>query len=407
MPRQAPSVAASPADSTSSNQKPTDATGDAQPDIQMASSAPAGQESEEPELDEASAMRAAVEEQRHENLEIAWECLETAVRLFSGMPVQAEVTLRIAEARSLLGDIQMENEVATGAVQDFTAALEIYEKQLPVHDSRVAEVHSSLAAAWLLQSSMPDLPSEERHEALKKTLSHQHSSAQGMMEHIHHMLEHGTAQHAAQAGLVGGWTPLLQAYEQASEKVKGEPGSAKQTVGATAGAAAPKQEPLADQLPGVGEAWKSWLGSSGLESSPLHTLVAQSAGIVDSTLQRAADIISDDAPSEEASGQAGDAISQLMNMLGASAGSGAPASATTTIGFGSAAAADQAAAPSGTAGQGASTDTSGLAALLGGGSGTTNTLQPRKKEQASVGGKKRVALIPAEGSAAGSKKPAP
>ncbi len=365
---------------------------------------------------DATAVRAAIEDQRTENLEIAWESLEAAIQLFESMPDSKAASLRIADCRLALGHLQLEDEVFQGACADANKALEAYEKLLPAYDTHIAETHQVLLAAFLQAVSVEGASEEDKEQAEASALHHSRQCAAAMFANVQHTVTDGTKSTPA-ADVLKPCLPALQkVYNEAAELVKGTPHSMQQPAepstapsasssssAAASSAAAPEQIVLADKLPSLQAAFESFhkgitehaIGSEGAiaatdaATQKLAVLISDRCAIVDDGLKRAADIVSQ--PADDAGSSAKSLAEALVQEI----------AGTTTIGFGDASAAAPAAAPSAEA----LSDTSGLAAMLGGSSAAAaapaavNTLQPRKK------GVKRAALEPAEGADA-AKKPA-
>ena len=121
---------------------------------------------------DATAVRAAIEDQRTENLEIAWESLEAAIQLFESLPATDATALRVADCRLSLAHLQLEDEVFQGACTDALKALETYEKVLPAYDTHIAETHQVLLAAYLQAVSVEGASEDDKQKAEAAALHH-------------------------------------------------------------------------------------------------------------------------------------------------------------------------------------------------------------------------------------------
>jgi len=390
----------------------SDADSDFDDDADAAASATGGS-TEAGEEPDATAVRAAIEDQRTENLEIAWESLEAAIQLFESLPTSNATALRVADCRLSLAHLQLEDEVFQGACTDALKALEAYEKLLPAYDTHLAEVHQVLLAAYLQAVSVEGASEEDKQKAEAAALHHSRQCAAAMFANVEHTVQDGTSSTPASQALKACLPQLKKVYAEAAEMVQGgphsmqqpsEPSSSSSAAAAAPSAsssAAPEQVVLADKLPSLQAAFVEFhkgitaqaIGSaaaitaSDAATQKLAELICDRCAIVDDGLKRAADIVSQ--PAEDAGNSAKSLAEALVQEI----------AGTTTIGFGDSSAGVAGAAPSAAE----LSDTSGLAAMLGGSAGAAaavvNTLQPRKK------GVKRAALQPAEGQE-DAKKPA-
>lgn len=89
------------------------------------------------------------------NLQIAWEILELAAKIFSKQGMGALPNL--AEVHTELGNIEFENNVLEDARSDYEKSLCIY-KELPIKEYRraIAEVNYKIGLTYLLQDVAPE-----------------------------------------------------------------------------------------------------------------------------------------------------------------------------------------------------------------------------------------------------------
>ncbi|XP_075145315.1 nuclear autoantigenic sperm protein [Haematobia irritans] len=113
---------------------------------------------EKPSTSNGEAGEDAVDEEEENeaasNLQLAWEILELAAKIFTrqGEPVRSN----LAEVYKELGNIEFENNVLDSAREDYQKALTIYEK-LPTNYRRaMAEIHYKIGLSYLMQQSNKD-----------------------------------------------------------------------------------------------------------------------------------------------------------------------------------------------------------------------------------------------------------
>ncbi|XP_029473838.1 nuclear autoantigenic sperm protein isoform X2 [Rhinatrema bivittatum] len=81
------------------------------------------------------------------NLQLAWEMLELA-KVIYGRKNDKEAQLRAAEAHLKLGEVSMETENFSQAIEDFQACLTLQKQHLEAHDRLLAETHYQLGLAY-------------------------------------------------------------------------------------------------------------------------------------------------------------------------------------------------------------------------------------------------------------------
>ncbi|XP_029442432.1 nuclear autoantigenic sperm protein-like isoform X4 [Rhinatrema bivittatum] len=81
------------------------------------------------------------------NLQLAWEMLELA-KVIYGRKKDKEAQLRAAEAHLKLGEVSMETENFSQAIEDFQACLTLQKQHLEAHDRLLAETHYQLGLAY-------------------------------------------------------------------------------------------------------------------------------------------------------------------------------------------------------------------------------------------------------------------
>ncbi|KAL5274115.1 NASP family protein [Megaselia abdita] len=103
-----------------------------------------------------------IEDDAATNLQLAWETLELASRIFSRQGLNALPNL--AEVQTELGNIQFENQILDEARSDYEKALQIY-KDLPnTYRRATAEIHYKIGLTFLMQQ-MSDEGANELEEA--------------------------------------------------------------------------------------------------------------------------------------------------------------------------------------------------------------------------------------------------
>lgn len=118
----------------------------------MANSTKSESSSKEPDEDEDEDDENASNKAK-ESYEVAWQCLETArIILRQNDPN----SLRLSDICVTLGEFNIDLDNVDQAIADYTAALEIRQKQLPDHDRRLSEVYYGLGLAYLQKDSFPE-----------------------------------------------------------------------------------------------------------------------------------------------------------------------------------------------------------------------------------------------------------
>jgi hypothetical protein len=118
-----------------------------------------------------------------EDLQVAWECLDVARALWS-QDGDAEAPLKLAKAHLRLGDLSLLNGNYAIAVDDFTHCLKIREAHCPPNSRSLADVHYSLAQAYLYAANAEDTKREagDAHEDAEdlraKSLKHYETTAE-------------------------------------------------------------------------------------------------------------------------------------------------------------------------------------------------------------------------------------
>uniref|UniRef100_A0A8C5WH13 Nuclear autoantigenic sperm protein n=1 Tax=Leptobrachium leishanense TaxID=445787 RepID=A0A8C5WH13_9ANUR len=113
-----------------------------------------GEETEEPmegEDGEDSEENEGTEEKETEedigNLQLAWEMLDLSKLIFKRKEAK-EAQLKAAQAHLKLGEVSVESENYSQAVEDFLACLKIQKEHLEAHDRLLAETHYQLGLAY-------------------------------------------------------------------------------------------------------------------------------------------------------------------------------------------------------------------------------------------------------------------
>lgn len=83
-----------------------------------------------------------------DDLQIAFECLETARRLYEKFPSESS-DARLAEIRIRIGDLKRFNNDESGAIEEYKKALDIREVICEPHERDLSEVHFNLAQAYV------------------------------------------------------------------------------------------------------------------------------------------------------------------------------------------------------------------------------------------------------------------
>lgn len=82
------------------------------------------------------------------DLEVVWELLETARVIYSRDTSKAG-GLGLARALKRLGDFRLENDDVSGAIDDYSKCIDLYEKHSDKSDRRLAAAHHALAIAFI------------------------------------------------------------------------------------------------------------------------------------------------------------------------------------------------------------------------------------------------------------------
>uniref|UniRef100_A0A8D0GFR5 Nuclear autoantigenic sperm protein n=1 Tax=Sphenodon punctatus TaxID=8508 RepID=A0A8D0GFR5_SPHPU len=122
-----------------------------------------GSEEEDKENDKADDDKendSTVEEKESEedevgNLELAWDMLELAKVIYKRQDTR-EAQLHAAQAHLKLGEVSIESENYTQAVEEFQSCLALQEKYLEAHDRLLAETHYHLALAYHYNSQFDE-----------------------------------------------------------------------------------------------------------------------------------------------------------------------------------------------------------------------------------------------------------
>nr|XP_033772720.1 nuclear autoantigenic sperm protein isoform X4 [Geotrypetes seraphini] len=81
------------------------------------------------------------------NLQLAWEMLELAKVIYRRKKTK-EAQLRAAQAHLKLGEVSVESENYSQAIEDFQACLSLQKQHLEAHDRLLAETHYQLGLAY-------------------------------------------------------------------------------------------------------------------------------------------------------------------------------------------------------------------------------------------------------------------
>ncbi|CAH2310547.1 nuclear autoantigenic sperm [Pelobates cultripes] len=113
------------------------------PNIPSAENIDDGEDSEENEETEEKEN----EEEDVGNLQLAWEMLDLSKIIFRRKETK-EAQLKAAQAHLKLGEVSVESENYSQAVEDFLACLTIQQEHLEAHDRLLAETHYQLGLAY-------------------------------------------------------------------------------------------------------------------------------------------------------------------------------------------------------------------------------------------------------------------
>ncbi|KFW68891.1 hypothetical protein AS28_07570 [Pygoscelis adeliae] len=95
------------------------------------------------------------EEDEVGNLELAWDMLELAKVIYKRQETK-EAQLHAAQAHLKLGEVSIESENYTQAIEEFQACLALQQKYLEAHDRLLAESHYQLALAYHYNSQFDE-----------------------------------------------------------------------------------------------------------------------------------------------------------------------------------------------------------------------------------------------------------
>ncbi|XP_067997710.1 nuclear autoantigenic sperm protein isoform X2 [Melanerpes formicivorus] len=95
------------------------------------------------------------EEDEIGNLELAWDMLELAKLIYKRQETK-EAQLHAAQAHLKLGEVSIESENYTQAIEEFQACLALQQKYLEAHDRLLAESHYQLALAYHYNSQFEE-----------------------------------------------------------------------------------------------------------------------------------------------------------------------------------------------------------------------------------------------------------
>nr|XP_030134713.1 nuclear autoantigenic sperm protein isoform X2 [Taeniopygia guttata] len=95
------------------------------------------------------------EEDEIGNLELAWDMLELAKVIYKRQETK-EAQLHAAQAHLKLGEVSIESENYTQAIEEFQACLALQQKYLEAHDRLLAESHYQLALAYHYNSNFDE-----------------------------------------------------------------------------------------------------------------------------------------------------------------------------------------------------------------------------------------------------------
>uniref|UniRef100_A0A8C6ZRK5 Nuclear autoantigenic sperm protein n=1 Tax=Nothoprocta perdicaria TaxID=30464 RepID=A0A8C6ZRK5_NOTPE len=95
------------------------------------------------------------EEDEVGNLELAWDMLELAKVIYKRQETK-EAQLHAAQAHLKLGEVSIESENYTQAIEEFQACLALQHKYLEAHDRFLAESHYQLALAYHYNSQFDE-----------------------------------------------------------------------------------------------------------------------------------------------------------------------------------------------------------------------------------------------------------
>jgi tetratricopeptide (TPR) repeat protein len=97
----------------------------------------------------------SAEEECIEDMQLAWEVLENARRIYENANVDENYTLELADVYASLGTVSMESEMWDQAIQDLNKSLSLKLTKLPSSDRLLAEAYYDLALVYEY-SHLPD-----------------------------------------------------------------------------------------------------------------------------------------------------------------------------------------------------------------------------------------------------------
>ncbi|PSN52394.1 hypothetical protein C0J52_03148 [Blattella germanica] len=107
------------------------------------------------------------EEEDVDNLHLAWEMLEMAKIVFKKQAEDnKQMNLKLAEVHLKLGEVGLESENYSQAIEDINTCLQIQLENLDKHDRYIAETHYQLGIAYALSNEF-DNSIEQYNHALK------------------------------------------------------------------------------------------------------------------------------------------------------------------------------------------------------------------------------------------------
>ncbi|XP_043555058.1 nuclear autoantigenic sperm protein isoform X1 [Chiloscyllium plagiosum] len=133
-----------------SNQKTEDGTAGSEEPMEEGADASGAADASGDENEETGEEKDA-ESEEVDNLQLAWEMLELAKVIFKRQE-RKEIQLCAAQAYLKLGEVGIESENYTQAVEDFHECLTIQEKHLEGHNRLLAETHYQLGLAYSLNN---------------------------------------------------------------------------------------------------------------------------------------------------------------------------------------------------------------------------------------------------------------
>nr|XP_033772718.1 nuclear autoantigenic sperm protein isoform X2 [Geotrypetes seraphini] len=142
-----------------SNEAVPPAANDMKPEVTASAEEKGGEESEQKEEEEEEAEVSEEDKENEDNedkeneddevgnLQLAWEMLELAKVIYRRKKTK-EAQLRAAQAHLKLGEVSVESENYSQAIEDFQACLSLQKQHLEAHDRLLAETHYQLGLAY-------------------------------------------------------------------------------------------------------------------------------------------------------------------------------------------------------------------------------------------------------------------